>query len=58
MKLKTVAISLPHEVERRIFIQKEIERCNIGDYIIIIDGVNGNDIIETPLIPPYIKISL
>ena len=54
MKIKTVAISLEHEVERRVFIKKEIEKCNILNYIVI-DGVNGNNITETPLIPPYIS---
>ena len=54
MKLKTVAISLPDEHERRVFIKKEIEKCNLLDYIII-DGVDGTRIIEESLIPPFIS---
>ena len=47
MKIKAVAISLPSEIERRIFIQKTLEQCNFSDYIIV-DGVNGNDIKIVP----------
>jgi GR25 family glycosyltransferase involved in LPS biosynthesis len=54
MKIKTVAISLPCEIERKVFIQETIEKCNLSEYIII-DGVNGNDIKITPFIPPYIS---
>jgi len=43
MKLKTVIISLPSEIERRSFIQETLKKCNLSDYIII-DGVNENDI--------------
>lgn len=42
MKIKTVIISLPNEKERRLFIQEEIKRCNITDYVIT-DGVNGRN---------------
>ena len=48
MKIKTVAISLPSEIERRYFIQETIKKCNLSDYIIM-DGVYGNDIEITPL---------
>lgn len=54
MKIKTVAISLPSEIERRVFIEETIKKCNLSDYIII-DGVYGNDIEITPFIPPYIS---
>ena len=49
MKLKTVVISLPQENERRVFIQKEMKKCNLSDYIII-DGVDGSNITEIPMI--------
>ena len=54
MKIKTVAISLPFEIERRYFIEETIKKCNLSDYIIM-DGVYGNDIEITPFIPPYIS---
>lgn len=54
MKIKTIVISLPHEYERRIHIKKEMEKCDISDYTII-NGVNGNDIQEITIIPPYIS---
>ena len=56
MRLKAVAISLPSEVERRIFIQKTLEKCKFSDYIIV-DGVNGNDIEITPLIQHISKLN-
>ena len=54
MKIKTIIISLPHEYDRRIHIKKEMEKCNISEYTII-NGVNGYDIKEIPIIPPYIS---
>ena len=54
MKIKTVAISLPHEIERRKFIEETIKKCNLSDYIIM-DGVDGSNIKITPFIPPYIS---
>ena len=54
MRLKAVAISLPSEIQRRNFIQKTLEECKFSDYIIV-DGVNGNDIEISPLIPPHIS---
>jgi GR25 family glycosyltransferase involved in LPS biosynthesis len=49
MKLKTVVISLQQEKEKDIFIKKEMEKCNLSDYIII-DGVDGSNITEIPII--------
>lgn len=49
MKLKTVVISLPFDIERRSFMQETLKKCNLSDYIII-DGVNGNDIKIIPFI--------
>lgn len=54
MNVKTVVISLPHEEKRNEFIKKEMEKCGLTDYIIM-DGVDGNNIIEIPLVPPHIS---
>ena len=48
MKLKTVVISLKSEYERRIHIKKELEKCNLYDYIIV-DGVDRKHITELHL---------
>lgn len=55
MKLKTVVISLPFEIEKRNFMKETLTKCNLSDYIII-DGVNGNDIKIIPFIEePHIS---
>ena len=53
MKLKTVVISL--QKEKDIFIQKEMAKCNLSDYIII-DGVDGSNITEIPIIKSNDKL--
>lgn len=49
MKLKTVVISLQSDHKRRIHIKKELEKCNLYDYIIV-DGVDGTHITELHLL--------